>query len=102
MKTGIVIAALAAALIAGSTASSQAIPAAPLSKSIQQNSSSLVDHVRYRGFRGYRGYRGVGLYRGYRRVGLYRGYRHAGIYGYRGYRGYRWGGVGLYRNRGCW
>ncbi len=93
MKTSLVIAALAAALITGSTASSQAIPSAPLSKSIQQNSSSLVETVRYRGFRGYRGYRSVGLYRGYRR---------AGIYGYRGYRGYRWGGVGLYRNRGCW
>ena len=93
MKTSLVIAALAAALITGSTASSQAVPVAPLSKSIQQNSSSLVETVRYRGFRGYRGYRGVGLYRGYRR---------AGIYGYRGYRGYRWGGVGLYRNRGCW
>ena len=111
MKTSLIIAALAAALITGSTASSQAIPSAPLSKSIQQNSSSLVETVRYRGFRGYRGYRGVGLYRGYRRVGLYRGYRRvglyrgyrrAGIYGYRGYRGYRWGGVGLYRNRGCW
>ena len=75
MKTGLVIAALAAALITGSTASSQAIPAAPLSKSIQQNSSSLVEHVGYRGFRGYRGYRRVGVYRGYRRVGLYRGYR---------------------------
>ena len=102
MKTSLIVAALAAALIIGSTASSQAIPSAPLSKSIQQNSSSLVETVRYRGFRGYRGYRGVGLYRGYRRVGLYRGYRRAGIYGYRGYRGYRWGGVGLYRNRGCW
>jgi hypothetical protein len=42
MKTGPIIAALAAALITGSTASSQAIPAAPLSKSIQHNSSSLV------------------------------------------------------------
>ena len=102
MKTSLIVAALAAALITGSTASSQAIPSAPLSKSIQQNSSSLVETVRYRGFRGYRGYRSVGLYRGYRRVGLYRGYRRAGIYGYRGYRGYRWGGVGLYRNRGCW
>ncbi len=105
MKTSLIIAALAAALITGSTASSQAIPAAPLSKSIQQNSSSLVESVLIR--RGYRGYRHVGLparapYRSYRRVGLYRGYRHAGIYGYRGYRGYRWGGVGLYRNRGCW
>ena len=100
MKTGIVIAALAAALITGSAVSSQAIPAAPLSKSIQQNSSSLVEHV---GYRGYRGYRRVGLYRGYRGIGYgYRGYRRAGIYGYRGYRGYRWGGVGLYRNRGCW
>ena len=102
MKTSLIVAALAAALIIGSTASSQAIPSAPLSKSIQQKSSSLVEAVRYRGFRGYRGYRSVGLYRGYRRVGLYRGYRRAGIYGYRGYRGYRWGGVGLYRNRGCW
>ena len=102
MKTSLIVAALAAALITGSAASSQAIPSAPLSKSIQQNSSSLVETVRYRGFRGYRGYRSVGLYRGYRRVGLYRGYRRAGIYGYRGYRGYRWGGVGLYRNRGCW
>ncbi len=54
MKTGLVIAALAAALITGSTVSSQAIPAAPLSKSIQQNSSSLVEHVGYRGYRGYR------------------------------------------------
>jgi hypothetical protein len=71
-------------LITGSTASSQAIPAAPLSKSIQQNSSSLVEHVGYRGYRGFRGYRRVGVYRGYRRVGLYRGYRRAGIYGYRG------------------
>ncbi len=125
MKTRLVIAALAAALITGSTVSSQAIPSAPLSKSIQQNSSSLVETVRYRGYRGYRGvgrvgvyrgYRGAGLYRGYRgyrRVGLYRGYRgvgnygyrgyrRAGIYGYRGYRGYRWGGAALYRNRGCW
>ena len=56
MKTSLVIAALAAALITGSTASSQAIPAAPLSKSIQQNSSSLVEHVGYRGYRGYRGW----------------------------------------------
>ena len=92
MKTGIVIAALAAALITGSAVSSQAIPAAPLSKSIQQNSSSLVETVRYRGYRGYRGVSGVsafiaataraGLYRGYRgyrRVGLYRGYRGVGI-----------------------
>ena len=77
MKTGIVIAALAAALITGSAVSSQAIPAAPLSKGIQQNSSSLVEHV---GYRGYRGYRRVGLYRGYRRVGLYRGYRRVGLY----------------------
>ena len=107
MKTSLIIAALAAALIAGSTASTQAIPAAPLSKSIQQNSSSLVESVLirrgYRGYGVYRGHRHVGLYRGYRHVGLYRGYRHAGYYGYRGYRGYRWGGVALYRNRhsGC-
>jgi hypothetical protein len=114
MKTSLIVAALAAALITGSTASSQAIPAAPLGKSIQQNSSSLIEHVGYRGYRGfrrvgaYRGYRRVGLYRGYRRVGLYRAYRPFGFYGYRGYRraglyrGYRWGGVALYRNRGCW
>ena len=109
MKKSLIIAALAAALITGSAASSQAIPAAPLSKSIQQHSSSLVETVRYRGFRGYRGYRRVGVYRGYRRVGVYRGYRRVGIYRgyrraglYRGYRGYRWGGVGFYRNRGCW
>ena len=70
MKTSLIIAALAAALITGSTVSSQAIPAAPLSKSIQQNSSSLVEHVRYRGYRGYRGVRRVGVYRGYRRAGL--------------------------------
>jgi len=105
MKTSLIIAALAVALITGSTASSQAIPAAPLGKSIQHNSSSLVESVLirrgYRGYGVYRGHRHVGLYRGYRRVGLYRGYRHAGYYGYRGYRGYRWGGVALYRNRGC-
>ena len=87
MKTSLIIAALAAALITGSTASSQAIPAAPLSKSIQQNSSSLVENVLirrgYRGYGVYRGYRHVGLYRGYRRVGLYRGYRRVGYYGYR-------------------
>ena len=108
MKTSLIIAALAAALIAGSTASTQAIPAAPLSKSIQQNSSSLVESVLIRrGYRGvgvYRGYRHAGIYRGYRRVGYYgfRSYRPVGYYGYRGYRGYRWGGVNLYRNRGCW
>jgi hypothetical protein len=114
MKTSLIIAALAAALIAGSVASTQALPAAPLSKSIQQNKSSLVESVLvrrgYRGFGVYRGYRHVGIYRGYRRVGLYRGYRRFGYYGYRsyrpvgyyGYRGYRWGGVRLYRNRGCW
>ena len=45
MKTSLIIAALAAALIAGSTASTQALPAAPLSKSIQQNKSSLVESV---------------------------------------------------------
>ena len=130
MKTSFVIAALAAALIAGSTASSQAIPAAPLGKSVQHNSSSLVENVLirrgyrgvgvYRGYRHagiYRGYRHVGLYRGYRHVGLYRGYRRFGYYGYRayrplayygypryrhyGFRGYRWGGVALYRNRRC-
>ena len=116
MKPSLIVAALAAALITGSTASSQAIPAAPLGKSIQHNSSSLVESVLirrgYRGYGVYRGYRHVGLYRGYRHVGLYRGYRHvglyrgyrrAGYYGYRGYRGYRWGGVALYRNRhsGC-
>jgi hypothetical protein len=94
MKTSLIVAALAAALITGSTASSQAIPAAPLGKTIQQNSNSLVEHV---GYRGYRGFRRVGAYRGYRRVGLYRGYRRAGLY-----RGYRSGGVALYRNRGCW
>ena len=94
MKTSLIVAALAAALIAGSTASSQAIPSAPLGKTIQQNLNSLVEHV---GFRGYRGFRRVGAYRGYRRVGLYRGYRRAGLY-----RGYRSGGVALYRNRGCW
>jgi hypothetical protein len=102
MKTSLIVAALAAALITGSTASSQAIPAAPLGKSILQNSSSLVESVRIRrGYRHvglYRGYRHVGLYRGYRRVGLYRGYRHAAYYGYRGY---RWGGIALYRNRRC-
>ena len=111
MKTSLIVAALAAALITGSTASSQAIPAAPLGKSILQNSSSLVENVRirrgyrhvglYRGYRHvglYRGYRHVGLYRSYRRVGLYRGYRHAAYYGYRGY---RWGGIALYRNRRC-
>jgi hypothetical protein len=107
MKTSLIVAALAAALITGSTASSQAIPVAPLGKSIQQNSASLVEHVRYRA-RGYRGYRRVGVYRGYRRVGLYRGYRPFGIVGYRSYRragiyrGYRWGGIGLYRRRCCW
>ena len=116
MKTSLIIAALAVALITGSTASSQAIPAAPLGKSIQHNSSSLVESVlirrgyrgygAYRGYRHvgvYRGYRHAGIYRGYRHVGLYRGYRRAGYYGYRGYRGYRWGGVALYRNRhsGC-
>ena len=94
MKTSLIVAALAAALITGSTASSQAIPSAPLGKTIQQNSNSLVEHV---GYRGYRGFRRVGAYRGYRRVGLYRGYRRAGLY-----RGYRSGGVALYRNRGCW
>jgi hypothetical protein len=105
MKTSLIVAALAAALITGSTASSQAIPVAPLGKTIQQNSNSLVEHV---GYRGYRGFRRVGAYRGYRRVGLYRGYRRVGLYrplGYRRaglYRGYRWGGVALYRNRGCW
>ena len=93
MKTSLIVAALAAALITGSTASSQAIPAAPLGKSILQNSSSLVESVLIR-----RGYRHVGLYRSYRRVGLYRGYRHAAYYGYRGY---RWGGIALYRNRRC-
>jgi hypothetical protein len=102
MKTGLVIAALAAALITGSTASSLAIPAAPLSKSVQQNSSSLVESVLirrgYRGYGVYRGHRHVGLYRGYRHVGLYRGYRRAAYYRYRGY---RWGGVALYRNRRC-
>jgi hypothetical protein len=124
MKTGLIIAALAAALITGSTASTQAIPAAPLSKSIQHNSSSLVENVLirrgYRGYGAYRGYRHVGLYRGYRHVGLYRGYRHVGLYrgyrrfghyGYRsyrplafyGYRGYRHGYRGYrgYR-RACW
>jgi hypothetical protein len=106
MKTSLIVAALAAVLTIGSTANSQAIPAAPLGTSIQQNSSSLVESVRYRGYRGYRrvgvyrGSRRVGLYRGYRRAGLYRGYRGAGFY--RGYRGYRWGGAALYRNRGCW
>ena len=117
MKTSLIIAALAAALITGSAASSQAIPAAPLNKSIQQNSASLVEHARYRGYRGfrrvgvYRGYRRAGLYRGYRgyrRVGIYRSYRPLGVFGYRGYRraglyrGYRWGGVALYRHRRCW
>ena len=43
MKTSLVIAALAAALITGSTVGSQALPAAPLNKSIQQNSASLVE-----------------------------------------------------------
>ena len=79
MKTSLIIAALAVALITGSTASSQAIPAAPLGKSIQHNSSSLVESVLIR-----RGYRGYGAYRGYRHVGIYRGYRHVGLY--RGYR----------------
>ena len=103
MKTSLIVAALAAALTIGSTANSQAIPAAPLGTSIQQNSSSLVEAVRYRGYRGYRrvgvnrGYRRAGIYRGYRRAGLYRGYRAAGLY-----RGYRWGGAALYRYRGCW
>jgi hypothetical protein len=66
MKTGPIIAALAAALITGSTASTQEHPA-------QQFFSR----------------RGYGAYRGYRHVGLYRGYRPVGYYGYRGYRGYR-------------
>ena len=82
MKTSLIIAALAAALIAGSTASSQAIPVAPLGKSIQHNSSSLVESVLIR-----RGYRGYGAYRGYGRVGIHRGYRGVGVYGYRNYGG---------------
>jgi len=93
MKTSLIIAALAAALIAGSTASSQAIPAAPLGKSIQHNSSSLVESVLIR-----RGYRGYGAYRGYGRVGIHRGYRGVGVYGYRSYGGpYNGYGYG-YRN----
>ena len=80
MKTSLLITALAASLIAGSTASSQAVPSAPLSKSIQQNSSSLVEHVGYRGYRGYRGVRRVGVNRGFRRAGMgYRGYRRVGL-----------------------
>ena len=110
MKTSLIVAALAAALITGSAANSQAVPAAPLSKSIQQNSSSLVESVRYRGYRGYRhvgvnrGYRRAGIlgYRGYRRVGVYRGYRPLGYRRAGLYRGYRGGGAALYRNRGCW
>ena len=82
MKTSLIIAAFAAALIAGSTASSQAIPAAPHSKNIQQNSSSLVESVLIR-----RGYRGYGAYRGYGPVGIHRGYRGVGVYGYRSYGG---------------
>ena len=58
MKTSLIIAALAAVLITGSTVSSQAIPAAPLSKSLQHNNSSLVENVLIR-----RGYRGFGVYR---------------------------------------
>jgi hypothetical protein len=106
MKTSLIVAALAAALITGSAGNSQAVPTAPLSKSIQQHSTSLVTNVGYRGYRGFRGYRRAGLYRGYRRVGVYRAYRpFAGYRAYRRvglYRGYRWGGVRLYRNRGCW
>ena len=96
MKPGIVIAALAAALITGSTVGSQAIPAAPLSKSIQQNSSSLVETgqiswvPRLSGSSACRRLPGLpgswplpGIYR---RAGLYRGYRGVGYYGYRGYR----------------
>ncbi len=86
MKTGLIIAALAAVLITGSTATSQAVPAVPTSKSIQQNSSSLFEPVYLR--RRYRGYRRYGYYgyRGYPRYGYYRGYRRYGYYGYRGYR----------------
>jgi len=107
MKTSLIIAALAAALIAGSTASTQAIPAAPLSKSIQQNSSSLVESVLirrgYRGYGVYRGYRHAGIYRGYRHVGLYRGYRRVGYYSYRSYRPVGYYGYRGYRGyRGCW
>ena len=108
MKTSLIIAALAAALITGSTASSQAIPAAPLSKSIQHNSSSLVENVLirrgYRGYGAYRGYRHVGLYRGYRRAGYYgyRSYRPLAFYGYRGYRHYGYRGYRGYRNHACW
>ena len=106
MKTSFLIAALAAALITGSTASSQAMPSAPLSKSIQQSSSSIVENVLIRrGYRHvglYRGYRHVGLYRGYRHrhVGLYRGYRHVGLY--RGYRHYGYRGYRGYRHHACW
>ena len=68
MKTSLIVAALAAALVTGSTATSQAVPATPLGKSVQHNSSSLVENVLIR-----RGYRGLGVYRGYRHAGIYRG-----------------------------
>ena len=124
MKTGIVIAALAAALITGSTVSSQAIPAAPLSKSIQQNSSSRRTRQISRvprisrlsacrrlprlppcravpGLPGLPPCRPLSGLPGCRLLWIPR-LPACRRYGYRGYRGYRWGGAALYRNRGCW
>src|SRR6185312_4146208 len=102
MKTSLIIATLAAALITGSTASSQAIPAAPLGKSMQHNSSSLVENVLvrrgYRGFGVYRGNRHIGIHRGYRHVGLNRGYRRFGYYGFRSYRPLAYYGYPRYRH----
>ena len=101
MKASLVVAALAAFLITGST-SSQALPAGPISKSIQQNSSSVLEPVHWRRWRHChwrRGWRRCHGYRGYRRYGYgyYRPYYYRPYY----YRPYRYSGYGYpYYRRG--
>ena len=98
MKASLVLAALAAFLVVGST-SSQATPAGPISRSVEQ-SSSLLQPVHWRRWRHCHwraGWRRCHGYRSYRRYGYYRPYYYRPYY-YRPYRSYGYGYP--YRRRG--
>jgi hypothetical protein len=96
MKASLVVGAALVTFILAGTPSSQAMPAGPISKSVQQGSSTLLDTVHWRRWRH------CHWRAGWRRCHGYRGYRR---YGY-GHYGYRWGGpsivlgFGGHRHRG--
>jgi len=76
MKASLVFGAALAAFVIAAPVSSQALPAGPISESVQEGRSTLVDTVHWRRWRH------CHWRHGWRRCHGYRGYR-SGYYGYR-------------------